>query len=192
MCARGGTRAFGDLTSAMEFWEYYEKDFIPQKRRKRWSFKKEKTKQTVPKDTPRSKMYGALIDECCRLNDVSSALSVFDKAKDGEVGLNTVTLAFLESCCRRSKVDEWRVFDVCAQMRIQSEQRKSMKNPQVHWPLYSHHVAGDLEYESSSDKESAIESALEKRSVAPKSGNKRKNGNRERTKYKSHEEMLCL
>ena len=180
----------GDLTSAMEFWEYYEKDFIPQNEGRDGLSRKKKQNKPYRKDTPRSKMYGALIDECCRLNDVSSALSVFDKAKDGEVGLNTVTLAFLESCCRRSKVDEWRVFDVCAQMRIQSEQRKSMKNPQVHWPLYSHHVTGDLEYESSSDKESAIESALEKRSVAPKSGNKRKNGNRERNKYKSHEEML--
>ena len=180
----------GDLTSAMEFWEYYEKDFIPQNEGRDGLSRKKKQTKPYRKDTPRSKMYGALIDECCRLNDVSSALSVFDKAKDGEVGLNTVTLAFLESCCRRSKVDEWRVFDVCAQMRIQSEQRKSMKNPQVHWPLYSHHVTGDLEYESSSDKESAIESALEKRSVAPKSGNKRKNGNRERNKYKSHEEML--
>ena len=104
------------------------------------------------KDTRVRKCTGALIDECCRLNGVSSALSVFDKAKDGEVGLNTVTLAFLESCCRRSKVDEWRVFDVCAQMRIQSEQRKSMKNPQVHWPLYSHHVEGRFRVESSSDK----------------------------------------
>ena len=196
----------GDLTSAMEFWEYYEKqnseaDDLPRKMKKINPYQK---------DTPRSKMYGALIDECCRLNEVSSALSVFDKAKDAEVGLNTVTLAFLESCCRRSRVDEWRVFDVCAQMRIQSEQRKSMKNPQAQRPLFSHHVTGDLEYETSNGKEStvdatitaamtpavppkqysdAIESALENRSAAPKSGNKKKNGSRERNKYKSAEEM---
>ena len=196
----------GDLASAMEFWEYYEKqnceaDDLPRKMKKINPYQK---------DTPRSKMYGALIDECCRLNEVSSALSVFDKAKDAEVGLNTVTLAFLESCCRRSRVDEWRVFDVCAQMRIQSEQRKSMKNPQAQRPLFSHHVTGDLEYESSNGEEStvdatitaamtpvvppkqysdAIESALENRSAAPKSGNKKKNGSRERNKYKSAEEM---
>jgi hypothetical protein len=35
----------------------------------------------------------------------------------------------------------------------------------------------------------AIESALENRSAAPKSGNKKKNGSRERNKYKSAEEM---
>jgi len=190
---------YGDLTSAMEFWEYYENNEIDNVPRKM------KRANPYRKDTPRSKMYGALIDECCRLNEVSSALRVFDKAKDAEVGLNTVTLAFLESSCRRSKVDEWRVFDVCAQMRIQSEQRKSMKNPQAQRPLFSHHVTGDLEYESSSGNEytadatipavaattpinysDAIESALENRSAAPKSG-KKKNGSR--NKYKSHEEM---
>ena len=56
--------------------------------------------------------------------------------------------------------------------------------------VFSSRYAAIWNARSSSDKESAIESALEKRSVAPKSGNKRKNGNRERNKYKSHEEML--
>jgi hypothetical protein len=85
-----------------------------------------------------------------------------------------------------------------------------MKNPQAQRPLFSHHVTGDLEYETSNGKEStvdatitaamtpavppkqysdAIESALENRSAAPKSGNKKKNGSRERNKYKSAEEM---
>lgn len=36
--------------------------------------------------------------------------------------LSNATLAFLESCCRGEH--EWRVFDVCAAMRQQSERKR--------------------------------------------------------------------
>ena len=35
--------------------------------------------------------------------------------------LSTVTLAFLEACCRAQPAFEWRVYDVCAAMRQQRE-----------------------------------------------------------------------
>jgi hypothetical protein len=35
--------------------------------------------------------------------------------------LSTVTLAFLEACCRSQPAHEWRVYDVCAAMRQQRE-----------------------------------------------------------------------
>jgi hypothetical protein len=44
-----------------------------------------------------------------------------------------VTLAFLENFCRRSRVPEWRVFDVCAQMRAQSEKKKTTKLEILDW-----------------------------------------------------------
>jgi hypothetical protein len=37
--------------------------------------------------------------------------------------LSNVTLAFLEACCRGEH--EWRVFDVCAAMRQQSERKRN-------------------------------------------------------------------
>ena len=37
---------------------------------------------------------------------------------------NTVSLAFLEACCRREQAYEWRVFDVCAVMRQQKEHKR--------------------------------------------------------------------
>jgi len=193
---------FGDLESALDFWETYENriDSENEDIKRISKNKKKKNNSSYQKDTPQSKMYGAIIDECCRQNEVSSALSVFDKAKDAEVGLSTVTLAFLESCCRRSKVDEWRVFDVCAQMRIQSEKRKAMKNPEIARHQYSHHVQGDLESSddpssSSSSSSSvinnvvtnAIEDALEQRSSA--ASGKREKRDKNKNRYKSNEEM---
>lgn len=38
--------------------------------------------------------------------------------------LSPVTLAFLEACCRREPEVEWRVYDVCAQMRQQKEHKR--------------------------------------------------------------------
>ena len=38
--------------------------------------------------------------------------------------LSNVTLAFLEACCRADAAFEWRVFDVCAAMRQQSERKQ--------------------------------------------------------------------
>lgn len=40
--------------------------------------------------------------------------------------LSNVTLAFLEACCRSSSAYAWRVFDVCAEMRHQSELRREV------------------------------------------------------------------
>lgn len=53
--------------------------------------------------------------------------------------LSTVTLAFLEACCRREPEYEWRVFDVCAIMRQQKEQKRQagLARPQK----ASHHFA---------------------------------------------------
>jgi len=49
--------------------------------------------------------------------------------------LSNATLAFLESCCRGEH--EWRVFDVCAAMRQQTERKRqaALARP----PKLSHH-----------------------------------------------------
>jgi len=44
-----------------------------------------------------------------------------------EIVVSKVTLAFLESCCRRERVPEWRVYDVCAQMRAQVNLKKEAR-----------------------------------------------------------------
>ena len=51
--------------------------------------------------------------------------------------LSAVTLAFLEACCRDDADFSWRVYDVCAVMRQQKEQRDqaALANP----PKLSHH-----------------------------------------------------
>ena len=53
--------------------------------------------------------------------------------------LSTMTLAFLESCCRGSSQHEWRVYDVCAVMRQQKERKReaALDRP----AKKSHHVA---------------------------------------------------
>lgn len=43
--------------------------------------------------------------------------------------ISNVTLAFLEACCRREPAYEWRVYDVCAEMRQQKERRVQAKLP---------------------------------------------------------------
>lgn len=53
--------------------------------------------------------------------------------------LSTVSLAFLEACCRNEPDCEWRVYDVCAVMRQQKElkQQAALARPQKQ----SHHFA---------------------------------------------------
>lgn len=53
--------------------------------------------------------------------------------------LSLVALAFLEACCREDPGTEWRVYDVCAQMRRQKEQKRQGSLPRPH--KASHHVA---------------------------------------------------
>ena len=62
----------------------------------------------------RAAAFEALIETCCHEGDVDGALEVFDRLKSFDVSVGKVTLAFLENVCRRSRVPEWRVFDVCA------------------------------------------------------------------------------
>ena len=75
----------------------------------------------------RAAAFEALIETCCHEGDVDGALEVFDRLKSFDVSVGKVTLAFLENVCRRSRVPEWRVFDVCAQMRAQSEKKKGAR-----------------------------------------------------------------
>jgi len=88
-------------------------------------------------------MYECLIEVCCHEGRVDDALDIFDELKDAGVRVSTVTLAFLESSCRRSRVEEWRVFDVCAQMRAQADQKLAgrLARPRK----MSHHVREDYE-----------------------------------------------
>ena len=51
--------------------------------------------------------------------------------------LSAVTLAFLEACCRDDADCAWRVYDVCAVMRQQKEQRDQAAL--AHPPKMSHH-----------------------------------------------------
>jgi len=83
-------------------------------------------------------MYETLIEVCCHAGMIDEALEVFDAVKDARISVSTVTLAFLESSCRRSRVEEWRIFDVCAQMRAQAEEKASNRLPKP--SKQSHHV----------------------------------------------------
>ena len=51
--------------------------------------------------------------------------------------LSAVSLAFLEACCRDDGDFSWRVYDVCAVMRQQKEQRDQAAL--AHPPKLSHH-----------------------------------------------------
>ncbi len=70
--------------------------------------------------------------------------------KSFDIPVGKVTLAFLENFCRRSRVPEWRVFDVCAQMRAQSEKKKQQS---LRYSIgatakkKSHHVFGSVSSE---------------------------------------------
>jgi pentatricopeptide repeat protein len=87
-------------------------------------------------------MYECLIEVCCHQDRVDDALEVFDHIKDAGARVGTVTLAFLESSCRRSRVEEWRMFDVCAQMRAQADEKleRHLAKPSK----LSHHVGASL------------------------------------------------
>ncbi|QDZ22670.1 pentatricopeptide repeat domain-containing protein [Chloropicon primus] len=99
-------------------------------------------------------MFDTLIVSSCRGNMTEFALEAFDvwrsvswelEKQDSKMGtslrLSSVTLAFLESCCRKDEALEWRVFDVCAEMRRQQYNKKAVKKELesgAH-PKISHH-----------------------------------------------------
>lgn len=91
----------------------------------------------------------ALIETCCHEGDADGALEVFDVVKSLDIPVGKVTLAFLENFCRRSRVPEWRVFDVCAQMRAQSEKKKTRErfSRSATAKRESHHVFGSVSSE---------------------------------------------
>ena len=92
----------------------------------------------------------ALIETCCHEGDADGALEVFDVVKSFDIPVGKVTLAFLENVCRRSRVPEWRVFDVCAQMRAQSEKKKQQNlrsSIGATAKKKSHHVFGSVSSE---------------------------------------------
>ena len=93
--------------------------------------------------------FEALIEMCCHEDDVDGALEAFDLVKSLDVPVGKVTLAFLENVCRRSRVPEWRVFDVCAQMRTQSEKKKERAafSSAATAKRTSHHVFGSVSSE---------------------------------------------
>jgi len=98
----------------------------------------------------RAAAFEALIETCCHEGDVDGALEVFDRLKSLDVPVGKVTLAFLENVCRRSRVPEWRVFDVCAQMRAQSEKKKARAADAASAAAAkrtSHHVRGSVSRE---------------------------------------------
>ena len=98
----------------------------------------------------RAAAFEALIETCCHEGDVDGALEVFDRLKSFDVSVGKVTLAFLENVCRRSRVPEWRVFDVCAQMRAQSEKKKARDADAASAAAAkrtSHHVRGSVSRE---------------------------------------------
>ena len=71
---------------------------------------------------------------------------MFDDLKTVDVAVGKVTLAFLESVCRRSKTPDWRVYDVCAQMRKQVAAKKERRLAEgIPAKTSSHHVWGAVE-----------------------------------------------
>ena len=94
----------------------------------------------------RANVYEALVEACCHNGDVNAALEVFDDLKANDVVVSKVTLAFLESRCRREGVPDWRVYDVCAQMRKQVSAKKERRLAEsVPRKTSSHHVRGAVE-----------------------------------------------
>lgn len=99
-------------------------------------------------------MFDTLIVSSCRGKMTELGLEAFDvwrsvswelEKQDSAIGTNlrlsSVTLAFLESCCRRDEALEWRVFDVCAEMRRQQYNKKVVKKEleSGFHPKISHH-----------------------------------------------------
>jgi len=89
------------------------------------------------------KMYGCLMESLCRNNELGAALHVFDHLKNHQkppIKVAVTTLAYLESMCRRSPALELRVYDVCAQMRIQQEEAKDASRELVRSAKLCHHI----------------------------------------------------
>merc|ERR1712176_969306 len=107
-------------------------------------------------------MFDTLIVSSCRGNMTEFALEAFDvwrsvtwelEKHDSNLGmglrLSSVTLAFLESCCRKDESLEWRIFDVCAEMRRQQYNKKLVREElNVQAPKISHHFGESLDEES--------------------------------------------
>lgn len=92
----------------------------------------------------RQQVFEALVEACCHHGDVTTALEVFDDFKALDISVSKVTLAFLESCCRRYNVPDYRVYDVCAQMRLQLSNKREARLS-VPLKTSSHHVWGAVE-----------------------------------------------
>jgi pentatricopeptide repeat protein len=116
-------------------------------------------------DDPASlrRTFEQLIEGCCRQGRLTGALDVFDDWKAARdawyvalqqgttastrvrrtaaqvPNLSSVTLAFLEACCRGDPTVEWRVFDVVAAMRQQKERKVQAGLARPRKP--SHHFA---------------------------------------------------
>jgi len=102
----------------------------------------------------RREVFEVMCEACCHEGLVDVALEVFDDIKAHDVRVSKVTLAFLEACCRRSKVPEWRVFDVCAQLRHQVTAKKQARlAAQMPAKSRSHHVYGVVDSADSSDED---------------------------------------
>ena len=112
----------------------------------------------------RREAFEVLCEACCHEGDVNTALEIFDDIKLYDVRVSKVTLAFLEACCRRSKVPEWRVFDVCAQLRHQVTAKKQARlAAQMPTKQRSHHVAGVVEIGDSEDEDDADDAPVPRR-----------------------------
>ena len=98
----------------------------------------------------RREVFEALVEACCHDGDINTALEIFDEVKALEISVSKVTLAFLESCCRRYKVPDYRVYDVCAQMRMQVSNKRAASLP-VPLKTSSHHVRGAVESDDLDD-----------------------------------------
>ena len=106
----------------------------------------------------RAAVFEALIEACCHEGDVDTALEVFDDLKALDVAVGKVTLAFLESVCRRSKTPDWRVYDVCAQMRKQVAAKKERRLAEgIPAKTSSHHVWGAVEATGEADDAAAAD-----------------------------------
>jgi pentatricopeptide repeat protein len=115
-------------------------------------------------------MFDTLIVSSCRGNMTEFALEAFDvwrsvtwelEKHDSNLGmglrLSSVTLAFLESCCRKDESLEWRIFDVCAEMRRQQYNKKLVKEElSSHAPKISHHFDESID-EDDDEEESSFD-----------------------------------
>ena len=102
----------------------------------------------------RRELLEVMCEACCHEGLIDVALEVFDDIKAYDIRVSKVTLAFLEACCRRSKVPEWRVFDVCAQLRHQVTATKQARlAAQMPAKSRSHHVYGVVDSTDSSDED---------------------------------------